>query len=383
MNDTKLQTWWAHRQGLDGSMQGKSAAEVLRATGWARSVGGSGPYLGLFARAGLSREQVDSAVSRIEIHELPSARGCTYVLPAADFTLGLKLAGPFSNSERKVALKLGVTESEIEKLCEAVVAAVSKEPLDPEQIRQSIGSAVRSLGEEGTKKGLSSTLPVALEALQASGDIRRVPVNGRLDQQRYRYVLWKPNPLAQSRISAEEANTQLAHRYFEWIGPATIAEFQQFSGLGVKAAKASVEPLRLAPAGDRWILPEDRDAFENFHIPKTPDYVLTSSIDGHVLLRRDLSQLLDPADLKRPLLKGSVHDLPSHPILDRGRIMGLWEFDPETSTIAWQSFIPASAALKAAVARMEAFVRDQLGDARSFSLDSPKSRRPRIDALRS
>jgi hypothetical protein len=31
---------------------------------------------------------------------------------------------------------------------------------------------------------------------------------------------------------------------------------------------------------------------------------------------------------------------------------------------------------------MEEFVRSQLGDARSFSLDSPKSRAPRVEALR-
>jgi hypothetical protein len=39
-------------------------------------------------------------------------------------------------------------------------------------------------------------------------------------------------------------------------------------------------------------------------------------------------------------------------------------------------------ALAALVERTEAFVRDDLGDARSFSLDSPKSRTPRLDALR-
>jgi len=39
-------------------------------------------------------------------------------------------------------------------------------------------------------------------------------------------------------------------------------------------------------------------------------------------------------------------------------------------------------ALDRAVAETQAYVRDQLGDARSFSLDSPKSRAPRIAALR-
>ena len=34
------------------------------------------------------------------------------------------------------------------------------------------------------------------------------------------------------------------------------------------------------------------------------------------------------------------------------------------------------------VVRTEEFIRSQLGDARTFSLDSPKSRIPRIEALR-
>ena len=38
--------------------------------------------------------------------------------------------------------------------------------------------------------------------------------------------------------------------------------------------------------------------------------------------------------------------------------------------------------MEKAVREMEAYVRDDLGDARSFSLDSPKSRVPRIESLR-
>ena len=65
MNPTKLRAWWWHRQGLDGSLAGKSAAEVLQRAGWARSVGGVGPYLTLFARSGAPRQQVDAAVARL------------------------------------------------------------------------------------------------------------------------------------------------------------------------------------------------------------------------------------------------------------------------------------------------------------------------------
>ena len=392
MDTAKLQAWWAHRQGLDGSLAGKSAAEVLERTGWTRSVGGSGPYIGLFARAGLSRAAIDEALARTEIHELPSARGCTHVLPAAHFALGLKAGQGATNADMRTALKLGVTEKEVEKLCDAVLRALrSGGPLDPEQIREATGGAARSLGPEGQKKGMTSTLPLALGRLQESGDIRRIPVNGRIDQQRYRYALWDPNPLSGYKLNQEEAATELARLYFRWIGPATLSEFQWFSGLGVKAAKAAVTPLKLIEIdtqSGRWMHDFDVDEFERFTAPKKPNYSLISSLDGLTLLRRDVSLLISNDDRQRqvPVEKGvaslgGLADLPCHAIADRGRVAGLWEFDTRSNAIAWISFGKADKAMKEAVARMEAFVRDDLGDARSFSLDSPKSRAPKIDAL--
>ena len=167
---------------------------MLATAGWARSVAGSGPYLTFFSRAGLSREAVDSAVDKLEIHELPSARSCTYILPASDFALGLRVGEEFSTGELVLARKLGVTDKEIAKLCSAVLDVLRKGPLSPDEIREATGSASRSLGPEGAKKGLTTTLPLALGGLQVAGQIRRIPINGRLDQQRYRYALWKPSP---------------------------------------------------------------------------------------------------------------------------------------------------------------------------------------------
>ena len=84
----KLRAWRAHRRGLDGRLEGKPAAAVLAETGGARSVGGAGPYLGSFARSGVGREAMDRELAAVEIHELPGARGCTYVVPAGDYALG-------------------------------------------------------------------------------------------------------------------------------------------------------------------------------------------------------------------------------------------------------------------------------------------------------
>jgi winged helix DNA-binding protein len=395
MTDSKLRAWWWHRQGLDGSLRGKRPAEVLERSGWARSVGGVGPYLTLFARAGTSREAADAAVAKLEIHELPSARGCTYVLPASDFALGLSVGQEFGGGEMKVAAKLGVTEKEIDKLCDAVVAALEKNgaALDPEGIREATGKAWRSLGEEGKKKGVTTTLPIALGRLQTRGDIRRVPVNGRLDQQRYGYVRWKPNPLSSNKASTAEAYTELARRFFRWVGPATLKEFQWFSALGVKVTKQAVEPLGLVPAengSDRLLLPDDVDAFREFEPPDEPRYSLVSSLDAISATRRDVQTLLDAKDRDRKVLSDAgerpltaLSDLPAHAIIDRGRLVGIWEYDVDTSSIVWATFgVMKGKALESSVEETQAFVRDQLADARSFSLDSPKSRVPRIEAIR-
>lgn len=391
IDEAKLRAWWAHRQGLGGRLLGKKADEILEQTGWARSVGGVNPYLTLFSRGGIGREAADDAVAKLVIHELPSARRCTYVIPSLDFALALKV-GQGNYGDMNVARKLGVTDSEIEKLSGAVVKALSNGPLDPDELREATGGAARSLGEEGKKKGITSTLPLALGQLQSSGEIRRIPTNGRLDQQRYRYALWRPNPLAKFKLPQEEAYAALARKFFTWIGPATLSEFQWFSGLGVQAAKSAVEPLKLEPleeGGDRLILSNYRAELESFKIPRQPQYVLVSSLDGIVLLRRNLKALLAAEDLKRKTLcdkvfkeLGSISDLYNHAILDRGRLVGLWDYDLDTQSIAWTSFIGKDKALKEAVRKTESFVRDELGDARSFSLDSPKSRAPRIKALR-
>jgi hypothetical protein len=391
-NDPKLQAWRAHRQGLDGALAGASPAEVLEKSGWARSVGGVGPYLTLFARAGTSRAAADAAVAKLAIHELPSARGCAYVVPASDFALALA-AGEGFDSELKVAEKLGVSAKEIDRLCDKILDALGSGPKDPEELREAAGGAVRNLGEAGKKKGLITTLPVALGRLQPAGEIRRIPVNGRLDQQRYKYALWRPNPRAKSKRAKEEIATELARRYFRWIGPASLAEFQWFSALGVKAAKEAVGPLKLVPfPGDesRWIFPRDLDDYRAFKPPGKPQIALVSSLDGISLLRRDLKGLLGPGDEKLEVFAdkalttlAGLADLPSHGIFDRGRLIGLWEFDVPGASLVWMSFDPKPGPdVVKAVRRTETFVKDELGDARSFSLDSPKSRTPRVEAIR-
>ncbi len=107
--DAKEASYRWVRQGLDGSLLGADAATVLAVSGWARSVGGAGPYQTLLARAGLRRPAIDEAVASCAIAETPAARHCTYVVRAQDFALALRrtfsLHSPASRRPRIDALR--------------------------------------------------------------------------------------------------------------------------------------------------------------------------------------------------------------------------------------------------------------------------------------
>ncbi|MFJ3958902.1 DNA glycosylase AlkZ-like family protein [Arthrobacter sp. NPDC090010] len=387
-----LAAWSWHRQGLDGAAEGLAPEEVFSRYGWARSVGGGNPYLTLFSRAGIRRQEADVALQELRIHELPSARGCAYVLGREHFALALQSGRDSGAGELRVLEKLGVEATEIDALAEDVVTALdgSAVPLDPQQLREVLGEKVRSLGEEGRKKGASTTLPATLGMLQREGRIRRVPPSGRLDQQRFGYTNWD---LPLSELDEDGARTKLLRLHLSWTGGASLKESQWFSGFTVaqsKKALAAIGALELTTAEgtQRWMLAEDVEALAAFRPEATPRVRLLANSDALVLLRRNAPELIaDPAIADEILRGGSAlsADLDDHPVVDRGQIIGLWHFDPDAGRIAAWLFPDLEQAqedaARAEIARTGEWIAEDLGDFRSNSLDSPKGRRKRIDHL--
>lgn len=387
----RLRAWSWHRQGLDGSLAGSTAEQVLAGAGWARSVGGANPYLTLFARAGIPRGQVDADVLAHRVLELPTARGCTYVLGRDDFAWALRLGQEPAEAGFKVVGRLGVERGEIALLEEQVLHTLTEAgtPLDPRRLKDELGDSVRNLGEEGKKKGATTTLPTALGILQADGRIRRVPAGGRLDQQRYAYEPWGLRP---SELSDEEVRAELIRRYLGWTGGATFKQSQWFTGFTVAQSKAALAdvgavevPTATAVAGGAplWMLPDDVELLAAFEEPAEEQIQLLAGSDSLVLLRRNAAELLAEEDQDKPALGALAlqADLPDHPILDRGRIIGLWQYDRARERIAAWVFGTSTPAVARRIAEVEAWIKEDLGDFRAYSLDSPASRQKRIDAL--
>ena len=235
------------------------------------------------------------------------------------------------------------------------------------------------------KKGATTTLPTALGILQAQGRIRRVPANGRLDQQRYAYELWNLPP---SPLDDDEARAELIRRYLGWTGGATFKQSQWFTAFTVAQSKASLAAagaveVPTAAGETLWMLPDDVEQLAAFEEPADEQIQLLAGTDSLALLRRNAAELLAEEDQHTQAL-GSLAlqaDLPDHPIFDRGRIIGLWQYDPGKERIVPWVFHAPTAAVTRRIAEIEDWIREDLGDFRAFSLDSPATRQKRIDNL--
>lgn len=390
--NAKLRAWWWHRQGLDERLGSRSGQECLSHAGWARTVGSANPYLTVWSRSQTNARALESEVEAVQVHELPSVRGCTYLIPRNDYAVALKVSQGTSEEAaiRQAKKHLGFTDEELAGLNEAVLEALQKGVKDPKELREVLGDTVRNLGEEGKKRGITTTLSLSLGWLQSRGKIRRIPLDKRLDVERFKYGIWTDGPFASGDLDILSARSQLAARYWQWTGGASLAEFRWFTSFGVGDAKAAIANLGLEPIeGDLLANHQDVAAYKGFEPPDTEQIHLLSSLDSLILLRRNLASLMDAQDQDRPLPSGkgmanagSLADIDSHAIFDRGRLVGLWEFDPDTKEIAYWTLHKPTKGVLSAIERTQSWIRDELGDFRSFSLDSPKSRQPRLQQLR-
>ena len=178
-------------------------------------------------------------------------------------------------------------------------------------------------------------------------------------------------------------------RYLGWTGGATLKQAQWFTGFTVAQSKAALQAASAvevsAPGGESlWMLQQDHDAISAFRTPVEEQIQLLAGTDSLVLLRRNSADLFAEADKGKRVLDSTLAllaDLPDHPILDRGRIIGLWQYDPTAERIAYWTFDKPTNAVAERIGQVEEYIREDLGDFRSFSLDSAASRQKRIEAL--
>ncbi len=350
---------------------GVSIADVVERAGWIPSAGGTGPYLAFRARIpSISRQDVDDAVfKRMEVLELPAVRDTAFLVPRSDAGVALA-AGRRSLDER--FRKLPVERRVIEALAKKALKAIGGNALTADQLRRELpASSIDDLGDAGKRLGINSTLTAALKLLQAEGRVLRTTSDGRLDGRTHLYRIW---PEEIDIAPPDNLDQALAQRYLTWAAPASIDDFAWWAGIGKRAAKEAVGPLRIE---DVRAQPARRD----------DEIVLLPFRDNLFGLHRGLDSFIDAGIGEVMDTNGRAIDannaamLHHNAIVSGGTLRGIWEFDGER--IAVKPFGKPPRGLDEAIARMEQFIREQLGDHKYYAFDSGATRAKRVDFVRS
>lgn len=382
----------------------RDLGEVLEKAGFVRTLGGVDVYLALQARIpNFQARELDVAVAGARAQVIPAARGCIYLVARSQVpdTLAFAALQRASRDAREYD-KAGIKKGELERVGKAVVSFLREQgPLSTTQLRSRLPQgSFRSLGEAGKKVGLSSTLPPALRQLEFEGRIERLLEGESLDSERYLWRIRSKEDVAEAaKRSAAELHRSLARVFFRAAGLATARMFAGWSGLGIRDSRAAVQDIELS-AYEVEGIEEPALGFDDVAGVSPHDcqeiVALLPFEDNLIALRGGPRLLVDPAfhglsvpiwGSSRSSSLGEATHSAMRTILAGNQVAGFWEFDPPSGKVVTHCFAALNSNQKEAVAneagRLEAFFQEELGHARSFSLDTDQALADRADYIRS
>ncbi len=403
LTQDQLRAAWCTHQGLAAPTGTDPVATITR-HGWPRTLGGASAYVSLLARQGtVDGARVDAAVDAGELWVLPAARGCIYLVPAADVPVALRWGWLTAKKrhDRDVE-RAGTSWAELEDVAGAVLAALHEHEWSTQQLRRALpDGTVRSLGAAGKKVGMSSTLPLSLRLLESRGLIRRVLAAGRLDKESYAWRVLPRSPFEGVTL-ADDLSALAAPfmgRFMAQTGPATRRELADWAGATQRDAKAALETLGAVPIDVEGADPKDPfmvlpDHLDGLAQATVAEWNLLPFLDPYTDYRNRMAWIAQPRHHDRELRVGGARTKPiaqlkttwQRVVLRRGCLAGHWEFDPTSDRIVLGLYDAPAAGdtdqLQALVGGVRTVLVDDLGHGRAFSLDNDKSMLGRVETVR-
>ncbi len=336
----------------------------------------------------MTRAELDGAVVRGDLRIMPAVRGCIYLVPAR-FAADLHAlnAEPWRKQTEKELAKANAKMSVVESVADAVLSVLAS-PLTTDAIRKALpAGSIPSFGEAGKKAGLSSPLPLALRLLEFDGRIERTLDGGRLDTDRY---LWRKVKVTTARTTAPgDESKWLANiitAFLDFAGPSTLEHIACWSGRSQRDLRPVLEAINaehvtIEGVGEAFAQQGDIDCAHEAPLPL--GLRLLAFEDNYLVNHGGLAVVSDPkhhsieVDIwgqSKPESIGEANHVLSRTIVIDGLVAGFWEVDPAAHRAVWMTFDPQTRvvadAIDAAAQDLAAFLLDDVGNPRVYSLDS-------------
>jgi hypothetical protein len=331
-----------HNQRLIGSTF-RRPDQVVSWLGAVQAQDYTGAQWGVAQRArGLTIAAIERAFDAGEILRTHVLRPTWHLVTPADLRWMLALTGP----RLRRLLATYDRRLEIDARLLTRVRRIVESALDGGQAltREELGEALR---RHGRIAAAGQRLAHLVMYLEADAVICSGPRRGR----QFTYALVADRALGGPTLARDQALAELARRYFQSHGPATVHDFAWWSGLTISDARTAVATvpgelvLRTPP-------PLESVPGAHFLLPNYDEYLIAYKHRGAVI---------DP-QRSRNLGVFTSLEYPHHIVVD-GRVAGSWRrtLGPKSASVTTKFYGRPPAAARAAIAAQAARYGDTLG----------------------
>ena len=301
---------------------------------------------------GLTDTTIEQAVERGELIRTHVLRPTWHFVTPADIRWMLALTAPRVNLAMGTNFRrLGLDETLFARTDKILARALEG---GKQLTRDELADALRENGVDGD-------LPLRVAHILARAELDRVICSGARRGKQPTYALFDervpPTPLR----SRDEAIAELTRRYFLSHGPATLKDFNWWSGLTGADIKAGIAMVKnqLAEAEidgkTYWFDPQ-----MPFPAPPVEEAFLLPNFDEYMVGYSDRSAIVDSRFAAHPRLRDSA--VLTHVVVLGGQIAGTWKrtIRKESVDLGVQLFRPLTAseaaAFEAAIRRYSNFL---------------------------
>lgn len=287
-------------------------------------------YLSLLARApGFRFEELDEALDARRLVRLRCMRASLFLLNAPS------LAAAFQATRRQCVTAFkrlveagGVRRPVYERVAARVEGALRGRRLTAAELKSGLADE-----EAAVPRALNYILSLMCE----EGRLVRARARGGWKSNLWEYALldeWLPG-VRLDGVAPDEARAELARGYFESFGPATVEDFQWWSGFNaaetaaaLEAQRASLRPLRIEGLeGEHLILDGEAVRLGARRKRATrPRVSLLPMWDAYTMAYKSKRRYLD--ERQHPYVYDRAGNAAPAVLLD-GRVGGVWEWVPK------------------------------------------------------
>ncbi|HSW80823.1 MAG TPA: winged helix DNA-binding domain-containing protein [Candidatus Saccharimonas sp.] len=264
------------------------------------------------ARCGASLQKVEAAIASGEIVRTWPMRGTIHFVPREDAAWMLQLLTPrIITADKRRQERLGLTISLINRCGEILQANLNggKQLTRPQ------------IAELLAKNGIDATGPRLYHTLWYLSQVGLICI-GPMQGKQQTFMLLKELAPNSRKLSREDALAELAKRYFTSHGPATIADFANWAGIGLTIAR---EGLAFVKGGLTSVTVDEKTYWFASSVLSSAQQsvLLLPGFDEYLLGYKDRSAVLELVHAGKVVPGGNGVFKPM--VVLNGEVVGTWK----------------------------------------------------------